>query len=185
VDNQHTQGIEQHFRPSMTSSRLTGLRPASLLAVLGMLALVLGALVYLLDRGRNPALFSPWIHWPAGEGVFGPAGAWLPTAMHTLAFSLFTALALPAGRAWHWGACAFWLLINALFEWGQHPSIAPVLADWIDDSLAGTLGSEALANYFVHGVFDAGDIVAAAAGALVAGLALHWTHHLGRPRHAP
>jgi hypothetical protein len=169
----------------MTSSRLTGLRLTWTLAALGMLALVLGGLVYVMDRGSAPVLIRPWMPQSPGQDVFGAAGAWLPTAMHTLAFSLFTALALPVGRAWHWGACAFWLLINALFEWGQHPSIAPVLADWIDDSLAGTLGSEALANYFVHGVFDAGDIVAAAAGALVAGLALHWTHHLRRPRHAP
>jgi hypothetical protein len=134
--------------------------------------------VYLADRDPARALLMPIL--PGLAGLAGPlslgaAGAWLPSAAHTAAFSLFTAAALPARLAWRGGACAAWFFINAAFEAGQHPAFRDSLGAAIQQHLGPAAWSQALARYFVNGRFDVADIAAAAAGAAAAATVL-WLH---------
>jgi len=142
-----------------------------LLVAIGCAALSAGVLVYLTDRhGARPG--------PA----FGPVGQWLPSGVHALAFSLFTAAALGRGAARRRGACAAWCAINLAFEFGQHAAFKPhwaaaqaVAGDW---PITGSV-----LRYLLAGTFDVGDLLAIVLGALAAGLLLEF---LDKPirRHA-
>jgi hypothetical protein len=141
----------------------------SVLTLAGLVALGLGLAVYVADRDGSGAALVPVVAAMAGVGWFGAAGAWLPTFTHTLAFSLFSAAALPARSPWPVFACAGWCAVNVAFEMGQHPALQRPLAD----ALIATGGANAevrlLARYFSLGRFDPLDIVAAIGGALAAG----------------
>ena len=100
--------------------------------------------------------------------VFGVLGLWLPSFVHPFAFSLFTAAALPPRPAWRYGACAAWCMVNVAFEMGQHPQVRAPLAEALQASVGPTLLTRPLANYFLRGTFDGGDIVATLVGALAA-----------------
>jgi hypothetical protein len=128
----------------------------------GGVALAAGVLVYVIDRS----------HPGAGGSVFGALGGWLPSFAHTLAFSLFTAATLPPRPAARYGACAAWCAVNVAFELGQHPLIGQPLAQALLDMFGGSAPMRWLAGYFIHGTFDARDIGAAVAGALVAATVL-------------
>ena len=158
-------------------------RPASLAAI-GLVALAVGLLVYLTDRDASKAALIPTIAWLAGSHVFGALGGWLPSFVHTFAFSLFTAAALPERSVPRYGACLAWFAVNAAFEVGQHPQISVRLAEALQDGLGGSPFSQPLASYFVYGTFDYGDIVAALLGALAAAAALHLMHRGRRAIHA-
>lgn len=149
-----------------------------LLTVAG-LALTLGLLVYLIDRGTTHAQGLPALALPAlGSGLhlFGAWGDWLPSAAHTLAFSLLTAAALPQRRVLAYGACAAWCAIDLGFEIGQHPQVAAALAGALQEAGGRSAPVMALSNYFVRGRFDAGDLAATVAGALLAALVLRCVH---------
>jgi hypothetical protein len=141
---------------------------AVLLAATGGLALAIGLLVYLTDRGVSHAVLIPTIGALAGSNLFGALGQWLPGFVHPFAFSLFTAAALPSWSAWRYGACAAWCAVNVAFELGQHPSVSARLADALHDIFGPTSLTQTLASYFLHGTFDVGDIGAAVLGAFAA-----------------
>ena len=150
-------------------------RSASLAAV-GSVAFAVGLLVYLADRDPSKAALIPTVAALTGSHVFGLLGGWLPSFVHTFAFSLFTAAALPERAAPRYGACVVWFAVNVAFEIGQHPQISVRLAEALHGGLGVLPFSRSLANYFVHGTFDPGDIVAALLGALAAGCVLLWMH---------
>lgn len=114
----------------------------------GSLALLLGVAVYLVDRGGQ-----------LGLQVFGAAGGWLPSLVHTLAFALFSAALMPAGAMTERSACAGWITLGLLFEAGQHPALSAGVAS----ALGGPMGA-----YFESGRFDPADAVATVAGGLLA-----------------
>jgi len=89
-----------------------------LLAGTAVGALLLGVLVYLLDRDWTSALFLSAFsaHQPEQSAVFGPAGEWLPSLLHACAFSMLIMAALwpwPRSRAW---VCLGWFSIAAVLE---------------------------------------------------------------------
>lgn len=139
---------------------------------LGLFGLAIGSLVYLTDRDGVHAALIPSVAALAGVHLFGAAGLWLPSLMHTFAFSLFTAATLPFRSTWRYVACATWFAIDAVFEWGQHPSIKRELGAAIENLLGAAGSGHALANYFVQGSFDGADIAAAAVGAMAAAAVL-------------
>lgn len=145
-----------------------------LLAATGCLGLVIGILVYLTDRDASRAALIPTIAALAGHKVFGTLGQWLPGFVHPFAFSLFTAAALPSRPLPRYGACIAWCAVNVAFEAGQHPQVKLRLAKALRDSLGQAPPAQALADYFLRGTFDRGDIVAAALGALAAAAVLRW-----------
>ena len=146
-------------------------RSASLAAI-GGVAIAVGLLVYLADREPSRAALIPTVALLTGSNVFGRLGGWLPSFVHTFAFSLFTAAALPERAAPRYGACVVWFAVNVAFEIGQHPLVSMRLAEALQGSLGGMPFARPLAGYFVHGTFDPGDIIAALLGALAAGVVL-------------
>ena len=158
-------------------------RPASLAAI-GCLVFALGLLVYLVDRDASKAALMPSVAWLAGSNVFGALGDWLPSFVHTFAFGLFTAAVLPERSVPRYGACAAWFVVNVAFEVGQHQLVSGRLAGVLEGGLGGLPLSRPLANYFVHGTFDPGDIVAALLGALAAGAVLCLMHRGWKENHA-
>jgi hypothetical protein len=151
---------------------------AAVLGVAGSAALLLGVLVYLADRAASHAVFIPAHALFSGGSLLGTPGQWLPSLVHPLAFSLFTAAVLKPGTLARLGTCAFWGLVNIAFELGQHPAFRPTWAA----ARSGVAGDWALIrsplDYFMHGTFDPNDIWAAMLGALIAGLFLHIVDHV-------
>jgi len=141
----------------------------ALLWLVGGGALALGVLVYLTDRpvASAPLLLSllglqgtrPW---------FGALGGWLPSFVHPLAFSLFSAALLTPQPRWQYSACGFWFAVNAAFEIGQHPQLRGPLADALRQEIGQGTVARAVENYFLLGTFDPGDLAAAAFGAALA-----------------
>jgi hypothetical protein len=150
----------------------------------GGAALWLGLLVYLVDRSPSHALLIPDLGVSGGPLVFGALGQWLPSAMHALAFSLFTAAVLKPGCATRVGACTFWGLVNAAFELGQHPAFSARWAAELQGGAGDGLITRSILNYLLRGTFDPGDLCAALLGALAAGALLHFVDHDRGPYHA-
>lgn len=150
--------------------------PAQLVAV-GCCALAMGLLVYAADRDPARAQWWPALARLGTDPLFGALGHWLPSFVHPFAFSLFTAAALPRAAAPGYAACAAWWAVNVVFELGQQAQISAGLSGALLRAFGPTGLAQALSNYFVRGSFDAGDIVAATAGALAAAALLGFVHH--------
>jgi hypothetical protein len=150
-------------------------RPA-LLAALGWLALAVKTLVYLTDRGASRPVLAPAVGAFAGSSVFGAIGQWLPSFVHLFSFALFTAAAVPPRLSPAYGACVAWCAVSIAFEVGQHPHLNAHLAEAIWGAFGQTPLTRFVANYFLRGTFDVGDIVAAMLGALAAAVVLRLMH---------
>lgn len=143
------------------------------LLVIGCTSLAAGVLVYLSDRSPSHALLVPAVAPLSGRQLFGAIGLWLPSFVHPLAFSLFSAALLAPQPRWRYGACAFWFGVNAAFEVGQHPQVRGPLAEAVRQGLGQGPVGRAFENYFLRGTFDLGDLIAAALGAALAACILH------------
>lgn len=142
-------------------------RAAALLAI-GGLGLAIGVLVYVTDRAATHSLLIPPIGALSGRHWFGPIALWLPSFVHPFSFSLLTAAALAPRTTPRYEVCAVWCAINVAFEIGQHPVPARHLAGLGEAVLGDAPLARVLANYFVRGTFDPGDIAAALLGAVAA-----------------
>ena len=163
------------------------LRPAQRVAALvgiGGMAMALGLLLYVADRGSTHAVLIPRVDMLSGHRLFGTLGDSLGSFVHAFAFSLFTAAAWPPRPVPAYGACAAWCAVNVAFELGQHPQVSARLAQALSAGLGQTTPTRALANYFVRGTFDGADIAAAIVGALAAACVLHFLHDGRQARHA-
>jgi hypothetical protein len=158
--------------------------PVIALVCMACLALSAGVLLYLGDRPAGVAWLIPALPALQGMGLFGSVGAWLPSFVHPFGFGLLTAVALPAGAIWRYGACLGWFVVNAAFEFGQLPQWAPRLAEAIHEVFGSSPVGQRLAWYFLRGSFGLDDLAAAAAGALCAALSLRLTGAIGDIRHA-
>lgn len=132
-------------------------------------ALVVGSLVYMLDRPPDSAAFFSAISLSQRvPGVFGSVGDSLPTFVHAFSFSILTALCLGPGKRAFFSACATWFAIDCAFEIGQHPQIAGHLVPFIPHWFERLPLLEHADSYFVGGTFDPWDLVSIAAGATAA-----------------
>jgi len=149
-------------------------RRSLVLVAIGAFALLLGVLLYLTDRPAAHAVLIPSVPALASGGrLFGVIGQWMPTFVHTFAFSLFTAAALPWCSTPRYGSCVAWCAVNVAFEIGQHRHIGPLLAEALTEHLGRSPLPRALANFFARGTFDSGDIAAAFVGAFAAAAVLY------------
>jgi hypothetical protein len=178
----HLRQVTAAVFPVLAASVKVWGRPASLAAI-GCVVFALGLLVYLTDRDASKAALIPSVAWLAGSNVFGALGGWLPSLVHTFAFSLFTAAVLPGRSVPRYGICVAWFAVNVAFELGQHPLVSGRLAELLQGGLGGLPLTQPLASYFVRGTFDPGDIVAALLGALAAGAVLRLMHQGGKENH--
>lgn len=139
--------------------------PHARLAASAAAALLLGLVVYLMDRGPGSGQWIPPLPVPVVAGLFGAAGGWLPSAAHAYAFSVLTVLALgpvPPRRAIE--VCAAWALLDTMAEGLQHRAIASHAMRALD----GLSAAEPLVRYIASGTFDVCDVAAATCGALLA-----------------
>jgi hypothetical protein len=136
---------------------------------LALLALGLGTLVYMLDRPpgttalpESITLFQPTVKF------FGALGQSLPAFAHVFAFSLLTVAFIGGGRRSAIAACSGWLLVDAAFELGQHPTIAPKLAHLTPTWFEVIPILNRTDGFFRYGTFDPLDLLFIALGALAA-----------------
>lgn len=143
--------------------------------LLGILMLLIGTLVYLIDRPPDqtyflsvlPVQLSLYNVYPP---LFGPLGRVLPDFLHVMAFILLTAGILACGRRGYLVICLFWLVVDGGFELGQKYSVqaAGLVPDWFD----GIFFLESARNYFMHGTYSNHDIIAIITGVIIAYLIL-------------
>ncbi|MCI0505716.1 MAG: hypothetical protein L0Z73_06345 [Gammaproteobacteria bacterium] len=153
------------------------LRPEAIALIAAVIVLLLGVLVYAIDRQPGTVYFmSDWMRLGEGRGsVFGLLGRHLPTFVHVYTFILLTmALVVPAGHYRHYllPVCLGWFVIDCLFEIAQLNFIAHVIAGWAPAWFAGIPFLENTANYFRHGRFDLLDLFSIGLGALAAYLTM-------------
>jgi hypothetical protein len=133
-------------------------------------ALCVGTAEYLLGRAPESTHVGRWGASWIGDlsnsiHLFGPLGAYLPDFIHPFAFILLTVAVWPKpGPSAKRFICLGWLVFDLLFEIGQRYGVT--LSGWIAMSLPSGRLSTALADYFGHGTFSPGDLVAITLGAL-------------------
>lgn len=142
--------------------------------IIGLLALILGALVYLTDRSPGSVYFinDEMVRlsmYTGGHRFFGRLGNHLPSFIHVFSFSLLTIGTMGFMKKQHanaFYACLFWFAVNTLFELGQaFPVQASALCpNWF--SVFPYL--ENTGSFFRNGTFDPWDIVSFSAGAFAA-----------------
>jgi hypothetical protein len=125
-----------------------------------MVALVLGALIYIVVRPGGSSYLSQVLSSPVPALTHLPFANNLPSFFHVFGFSLLTVAAL-GQRKYTLLSCLAWLVVNVLFEVGQHTFIKQFLAQHL-------ALPELLENYFQRGTFDALDIALSSLGALAA-----------------
>lgn len=140
---------------------------ATLLFVAALL-LVVGVIVYAVDRGGAAYFLAGSIASHGGAEFFGPIGNHLPTFVHSLAMILVTAAVL---RPWPKLLPAIaigWFAIESLFEVAQSSPldthVAAALPAWFD----GMPVLETTAGYFINGTYDPLDILSIGLGAAAA-----------------
>lgn len=147
--------------------------PAILSLVIAVVAMVLGIVVYLLDREAGSVYFmSDWMALGDSQSsVFGLLGQHIPTFVHVYTFILLTmALVVPEERYRQYllPVCFGWFLLDALFEIAQIDFIAQRIAAWVPDWFANIPFLENTASYFIHSTFDVLDLFSIGLGALAA-----------------
>lgn len=138
--------------------------------------LVVGALVYVLDRpGDTAPFFSALSFSDLVPGVFGPLAESLPTFAHVFALSLLSVAWFGAGKRAALPACLIWLAVDSAFEVGQHPQIAERLVQFIPAWFEGLPILGQADAYFLSGTFDTRDLISIAVGAAAAYLTIAYT----------
>lgn len=134
-----------------------------------LLALLVGAFVYLLDRDWASTQFlAPVAEWQGEQSVlFGALGQVLPSFCHAYAFALLLIMALArSSHARQLGAAA-WFAVAAGLELLQAERLHALLPE-PNALLAGSTLSNSIHAYIVNGHFDTGDLFAAGLGCLAA-----------------
>ncbi|MBT8442938.1 MAG: hypothetical protein KJO76_11170 [Gammaproteobacteria bacterium] len=143
--------------------------------------LVLGVLVYALDRGGTAYFLPDWLARAPGPAVFGTLGAHLPTFVHPFAFVLMTAAVVRPGPRGLLLVCSAWFAIDCAFEVGQWSPLGQRIAASIPDWFDGVPVLEATGAYFSRGTFDPLDILSIALGVVAAYLVFRFAQRGDNP----
>jgi len=143
--------------------------------IIGIAALIVGALVYLVDRPPDQTYFLYFSgldisFYNSLPKFFGSIGNSLPAFIHVFAFILITAGLISCKKKGYRIICLSWLIVDLAFELGQKYNSLPakVIPNWFD----GIFFLENTRNYFLHGTFDPVDLVAIILGTATAYLIL-------------
>lgn len=143
-------------------------REETTLLFLAALLLVVGVIVYAVDRGGGAYFLIGWTASHGEAELFGPVGNHLPTFVHSLAIILVLAAVLRPWPKLLPAVALAWFAVECLFEVGQisplDARVAAVLPAWFDDVPV----LEASADYFINGTYDPLDILSIALGAAAA-----------------
>ncbi len=139
--------------------------------LIGIAALLLGSLVYLIDRPPNQTYFVADLgvdinFYNILPNLFGLIGKSLPSLIHTFSFILITAGLLSSRKKDYLIICLCWLLVDSAFELGQkfNSFISNIIPNWF----AGVPFLENTENYFIMGTFDFFDLTSIGIGAVLA-----------------
>jgi len=137
----------------------------------GIFFLVLGSMVYVVDRSPHQVYFTRYfgIHlklFDTDAHLLGSIGLQLPAFFHVLSFSLITGAFFNRDRWRYMAICSGWLLVNVCFELGQlYKSLAMKLTPDIFEHIPFLENTRA---YFQKGTFDPYDMAAFFLGVLAA-----------------
>jgi len=148
-----------------------GSRINRLQILIGVVVLVGGSLIYLIDRPPDQTYFvysSPVniTLFNIIPNLFGSIGNSLPAFLHVFSFILITAGLIFCRKRGYLIICLSWFLVDSAFEVGQKFTTwsTSIIPDWF----AGIPLLENTKNYFFQGTFDFLDIAAIALGTAVA-----------------
>jgi hypothetical protein len=145
-----------------------------ILLVLAALLLIVGVLVYAIDRDGAAYFLAGWNASQGGGEFAGPIAGHLPTFVHVLAMILLTAAVLRPWPKLLPAIAISWFAVECIFELGQlsplDAHIAAALPAWLDDVPV----LEASADYLINGTCDPLDVLSIGLGAAVA----FWTVRL-------
>jgi hypothetical protein len=143
----------------------------SLQVLIGLGGLLLGTLVYLVDRPPDQTyfLYSSSINISLHDtlpNLFGIIGNSLPAFIHIFSFILITAGLIFCQKSGYLIICLSWFLVDSAFELGQKYSTwsSSIIPTWF----AEIPFLENTKNYFLQGTFDFIDLAAIAFGTLIA-----------------
>ena len=146
-------------------------KPNFYFILIGSIALLIGALVYYVDRPPNQTYFVNQYSEDLSmhdriPNLFGIVGESLPDFIHVFSFILITSGISSCGKKGYRIICLSWLLIDGAFEVGQKYLKEPIksLPDWLD----GIPILEATKSYFILGTFDYIDLLSIVLGTVVA-----------------
>jgi hypothetical protein len=138
--------------------------------LLGLICLASGTTVYFVLRSSNYVWFIPDeldISFLASVQASILTGS-APTFFHVAAFSLLTSAVLSCERSAGAQICLIWVLIESVFEFGQHPIIGTWLNGHFGDQLDQMTALSITLAYFINGTFDYFDLVSVVGGAWLA-----------------
>ena len=142
---------------------------------IGIVALLGGVLVYLIDRPPDTAYFlAAWaknisLH-DRIPNIFGPLGKSLPAFAHVFSFILITTGILGSRKRGYLYICLFWLFVDGAFELGQRYDSIPL--SFIPMWFEGIPFLENTANFFRLGTFDYLDLASVFLGTVLAYIVL-------------
>jgi len=139
--------------------------------LIGLSVLLLGTLVYVVDRppGQtyfvNKSVLKISLHNTL-PNLFGFIGYSLPSFIHVFSFILITAGLLHCQKRCYIMICSFWFLTDVIFELGQKFKVfsSTMVPDWF----SGIPFLENSKNYFLSGTFDFNDLTAIGFGTILA-----------------
>ena len=137
---------------------------------IGIIPLILGLLVYFVDRPPGDTYFVHKIIKGFSlhniiPDLFGSIGRILPAFIHVFSLSLITAGILGCAKRGYVVICSSWLAIDIAFELGQK---FDSWASSLIPDFSGIPFLEASKDFFISGTFDYYDIVAMVLGAIAA-----------------
>jgi hypothetical protein len=139
--------------------------------LIGLGGLLLGTLVYLVDRPPDQTYFvySSPINislFKIMPILFASIGNSLPEFIHVFSFILITAGLIFCRKRGYLIICLSWFLIDCAFEMGQKYSTwsSRIIPDWF----AGIPFLENTKSFFLQGTFDFIDLAAIALGTVIA-----------------
>jgi hypothetical protein len=146
--------------------------------LIGLTVLLLGTLVYLIDRSPDQTYFvhKSFVNISLHStlpNLFGFIGYSLPSFIHAFSFILITAGLLHCQKRGCLIICACWFLTDVIFELGQKFKL--LFSTMVPDWFSGILFLENIKNYFFSGTFDLYDLTAITFGAISAYLVLSIT----------
>lgn len=146
--------------------------------LIGMSSLIIGTLVYLVDRSPDQTYFvfsTPFniSLFKTLPIIFGSIGNNLPAFIHAFSFILITAGLSHCRKRGCLIICACWFLTDVIFELGQKFKVfsSTMVPDWF----SGILFLENTKNYFLSGTFDINDLTAIIFGTILAYFVLSGT----------
>jgi len=139
--------------------------------LIGLGGLLVGALVYLIDRPPEATYFLHFSRIKVSlygilPNVFGVIGNSLPDFLHVFSFIMLTAGLLSWGKKGSLAICLCWFSIDFIFELFQKFNTLPlkIIPKWFK----GIPFLENTGNYFTQGTFDLLDLIAITLGTTAA-----------------